>query len=90
MIDREVKREIRDLEERVQDRDNEIVNLRALLAEQGGEVQEIAGAAMEVRGEDVEQLAAYRKTNTGLLAFVEKIADSQSKFRKEARNLLGM
>lgn len=80
---------VRDLESR----NNELVEENKLLGEQvekqGAETFEIAGAVMEIRQEDSERLAAFRKQNTELVQFVELIADSKSKFATEARRILG-
>ena len=76
------KKEIRRLE-----KENE--GLRQQLAQQATEVQIMGKASMEIRGEDTQQLADYKETNTNLLKFVEKVAKSKSKFGKDARKVLG-
>lgn len=81
--------EIRRLEETVGEQGSEIIMLKEQLDRQGEETFEIAGAVMEIRKEDASLLANYKKQNTILIRFAEMIADSQSKFRKEARQILG-
>ena len=82
--------EIARLEEIIQNQGNTIVNLEVERDQAGDEALEVARASMEVREEDVEQLSEYQTMNTKLVNFVEKIADSKSKFAAEARSLIGM
>lgn len=80
---------IRRLEAQVGKQAGEIVLLEEQVDLQGEDTFEIAGAVMQIRKEDAAMLANYKKQNTILVGFVEKIADSKSKFGKEARQILG-
>lgn len=82
-------KEIRRLENIVETQAREIASFEQQLNLVGKETIEMAGAVMEVRKEDVGRLANYQKQNTILVGFVEKVADSKSKFKKEARQILG-
>lgn len=82
-------KEIRRLEQRVEVQAQEILSFEKQLQLVGKETFEMAGAVMEVRQEDVEKLAKYKRQNTVLVNFVETIAESKSKFKKEARKILG-
>lgn len=81
--------ELRRLEEKVEEQANEILRLNEQLDRQGQEAFEMAGATMQIRQEDSERLAAFRRQNAQLVEFVESIADSKSKFRTKARKILG-
>lgn len=59
------------------------------LKTQAAETHTMGEASMEIRTEDVQQLADYKKTNTKLLEFVEKIAQGRTKHKAEAKALLG-
>lgn len=87
---REFLEKIRELEEIIQAQGNTIVNLEKEVDKSGVEAQSVARASMEVREEDVQQLTEYQQMNTKLVNFVEKVAESKSKFTAEARNLIGM
>jgi uncharacterized protein (UPF0335 family) len=80
---------IRKLEAEKQEMAEEIAQMREVIDQQGEETFEMAGAVMAIRKEDTERLANFAKQNTILVEYVEKIADSQSKYRKEARQILG-
>lgn len=94
---KDYEREIRRLEEIIGNMGGELVlrrqrieELEKQLREQGVEVQSFASAAIEVRSEDVEQLADYESQTKAFIEFISKIADSKSKFSKEACVLLGI
>lgn len=82
--------EIGRLEGIIENQGQRIAELEAERDQSGEEAQAIGRASMEVREEDVAELVAYREQNQDLLSFVEKVADSKTKFRKEARKILGM
>lgn len=87
---KDVLREIRRLEDVIENQGNEIVSLeveRDLAIEKA---QEIAGVSFQLREDEVAERLDYRDTNGRLVKFIEKVADSHSKFRKEARSLLGL
>lgn len=81
--------EIRRLEELVESQAVQISLFEEEIDRQGSDTFEMAGATMEIRREDAALIAAYKEQNTRLIEFVEKIADSKSKFGKEARRILG-
>lgn len=81
--------EIRRLEELVEYQVVQISLLEEEVDRQGSDAFEMAGATMEIRREDTALITAYKEQNTRLIGFVEKIADSKSKFGKEARRILG-
>lgn len=81
--------EIRRLEKIIEAQAQRVLQLENQISLQGNDTLDMAEAAMQIRQEDVESLAIYKKQNTALVCFIEKVADSKSKFRKEARQLLG-
>lgn len=81
--------QIRGLEENLAELLAENRMLKEQLELQGEETFEMAGATMAIRAEDAERLAAFRKTNGELVQFVEAVAESRTKFRDEARRILG-
>lgn len=78
-----------DLLVKIGEQASEILMLKEQIERQGREVQESARAAMQVISEDAESLILYKEQNTLLVNFIEKIADSKSKFAPEARIVLG-
>lgn len=66
-----------------------IRTLEERLGEQAIQLALMGRASLDIRQEDTEQLADFKTTNKGLIEFVEKVADSKSKFGTEARKLLG-
>lgn len=81
--------QVRTLENRVEELTQENLHLHEQVNRQGEEAFEMAGATMQIRVEDAERLAAFQKTNTELVEFVEAISDSRSKFASKARQILG-
>jgi type II secretory pathway component PulM len=66
-----------------------IKELETRLEEQAQELTLMGTAGLEIRQDDAEQLSDYQTTNKALIEFVEKVAESKSKFGTEARRLLG-
>jgi transposase len=89
-MDRRTKSIVRNLETAVQDKDREITILRAQLEAQGVEAQTIVRAGMELRGEEIADLAKYQARITELTKLAEEIAATKSKFAPKARKLLGI
>lgn len=89
------RKEFLDEVRRLEDRNSVLAEENRLLKErvelQGNETFEMAGATMQIRQEDAEALAAFSKTNSELIEFVEEIAEAKrTKFSKKARQILGL
>lgn len=66
-----------------------LAELEAQLKGQATELSTMGSASLEIRREDVAQLADFERENKALIEFVEKIANTKSKYAREARRLLG-
>jgi hypothetical protein len=87
---KEVLKEFRRLEMAIDTQGSELAILGAERDIAIERAQEIAGAALDLRADEVQERIDYKKTNDRLVEFVKVIAESKSKFSKEAKNLLGL
>lgn len=87
---KEVLKEFRRLEKVIETQGAEIAHLTAEKDLAILKAQEIAGGALDLRGDEVQERLDYKKTNGRLVEFVKVIAESRSKFATDAKNLLGL
>lgn len=88
-MDPVAKTRIRELEEALSKAQNEVVQLNNRLNAQSVELALQGHVGNAVADDMRREMSAYESINTDLIAFVQKVADSMSKFSKEAKKLLG-
>lgn len=90
VLDRTVQKAMKDYPRLYKEALARIRVLETQLGEQATELSSLGKAAFAVRAEDSDNLAGFETTNKALIEFVEKVAESKSKFGAEARKILGL